>query len=294
MIVKYAAIKYANGQLKSDLLSVISCSYRFYRVIHWVNTELERCVNFELAGRIAIVTGGSRGIGASIASMLAAQGVAVSICARTAPDALPAGISFDAVDVRDPDAVQAYVDAVAARHGRLDILVNNAGGSPESDAATASPRFAEAITRLNLLAPYYIARAAHPHLKASGKGAIVNIASVSGIRPSPGTAIYGAAKAGLLSLTKSLAAEWGPDAIRVNAIIVGLAETEGSASTYGDAAAHARIARSLPLGRMTRGDDVARAVLYLASDAAEYVSGAQLNADGGGERPLFLDLIKGE
>ena len=110
---------------------------------------------------------------------------------------------------------------------------------------------------------------------------------------SPGTAVYAAAKAGLVGLTRSLAQEWGPD-IRVNAIIVGLAETEGSASTYGDAAAHARIARSLPLGRMTRGDDVARAVLYLASDAAEYVSGAQLNVDGGGERPLFLDLIKGE
>ena len=251
-------------------------------------------MNFELAGRTAIVTGGSRGIGSSIASMLAAQGVAVSICARTPPDELPAGVSFDAVDVRDPDAVQGYVDGVAARHGRLDILVNNAGGSPASDASTASPRFAEAIARLNLLAPYYMARAAHPHLKASGKGVIVNIASVSGIRPSPGTAIYGAAKAGLLSLTKSLAAEWGRDAIRVNAIIVGLAQTEGAGATYGDEAAHARIARSLPLGRMARGDDVARAVLYLASDAAEYVSGAQLNVDGGGERPLFLDLIKGE
>jgi NAD(P)-dependent dehydrogenase (short-subunit alcohol dehydrogenase family) len=116
---------------------------------------------------------------------------------------------------------------------------------------------------------------------------------VSGIRPSPSTAIYGAAKAGLLSLTTSLAQEWGSDRIRVNAIIVGLAETESTGDTYGGEAAQAKVAASLPLGRMANGDDVARAVLYLVSEASDYVSGAKLNVDGGGERPLFLDLIKG-
>ena len=246
----------------------------------------------ELAGKVAIVTGGTRGIGRAIADALTAAGCVTYVCARSQPEGLPDGLRFRALDVRDADAAESFIADVAAEAGSVDILVNNAGGSPASDAATASPRFADAITKLNMLAPYYLARAAHPHMKLAGGGSIINIASVSGIRPSPSTAIYGASKAGLLSLTKSLAQEWGPDAIRVNAIIVGLVETENSEETYGDDAARARIARSLPLGRMAEGHDVARAVLYLASEASEYVSGAHLNVDGGGERPLFLDLIK--
>lgn len=256
-------------------------------------------MDFALQGSVAVVTGGTRGIGRVIAMQLAEQGCTVVTCGRTVPELLPEResllqtqtVGFTALDVRDAAAVEKFIDGVVETHGALDIIVNNAGGSPQSEAATASPRFADAITALNLLAPYYVARAAHRHMKAAGGGAIVNIASVAGIRPSPGTALYGAAKAGLLSLTKSLAQEWGADAIRVNAIIVGLAETENAAATYGDTAARARIAASLPLGRMAQGEDVARAVLYLVSDASSYISGAQVNVDGGGERPLFLELL---
>jgi len=147
---------------------------------------------------------------------------------------------------------------------------------------------------LVLLAPYYLSRASHGHLKNSNNGSIINIGSVAGIRPAPGTAIYGAAKAGLMSLTQSLAQEWGKDKIRVNAIIVGLAETDNAEATYGDAGAQTAVAASLPLGRMCCGEDVAKAVCYLASPAAEYVSGARLNVDGGGEKPYFLDLVKGD
>ena len=193
----------------------------------------------------------------------------------------------------DPDQAKALVDQTVAAHGRLDILVNNAGGSPAADAATASPRFFDSILKLNLHAPMYMAQAAYPHMVAAGAGSIVNIASVSGIRPSPGTAAYGAAKAGLLNLTQSLAQEWGPQGVRVNAIIAGLMQTETAETTYGDAAAQAAVGQSMPLGRMGAGSDLAGAVLWLCSDLASWVSGARINVDGGGERPYFLDLVKG-
>lgn len=249
-----------------------------------------------LEGKVAIVTGGTRGIGAAIVRRLLAAGCEVVTCGRNEPETLPEAegrrASFQACDIRKPEQAQALVEAAIAQHGRLDIVVNNAGGSPHADAATASPRFSEAILALNLLAPLHVSQAAYPHLRDS-KGSIVNIASVAAVRPSPGTAVYGAAKAGLVSLTKSLAQEWGPD-VRVNAIIVGLIETETAEATYGSDQAQARIANSLPLKRMGRGEDIADAVAYLASPMAAYVSGAELAVHGGGERPLFLEIVKEE
>lgn len=247
----------------------------------------------DLKGRVAIVTGGTRGLGLSMAIALTQAGARVVVCGRNAPASLPEGVSFRAADIRDPEQAKALVEAVVAEHGRLDILVNNAGGSPQAAAAEASPRFFDAILKLNLHAAMYMAQAAHGHMARAGAGSIVNIASVSGIRPSPMTAAYGAAKAGLLNLTQSLAQEWGPDGIRVNAIIVGLMQTETAAETYGDEAAQAAVAQSLPLQRMGRGEDIASAVLWLCSDMASWVSGARINVDGGGERPYFLDLVKG-
>jgi len=249
---------------------------------------------FDLNGKVAIVTGGTRGLGRVMAAELADAGAQVVVCGRNAPDDLPDGVTFHPADVRDAAQVESFIDKVADTHGGMDILVNNAGGSPASDAATASPRFADAIMQLNLMSAYYCARAAHKHLLGSDSASIINIASVAAIRPAPQTAIYGAAKAGLLSLTQSLAQEWGKDNIRVNAIIVGLAETENAEATYGDADAQARVAASLPLGRMCKGKDVAEAVKFLSSPAAAYISGARLNVDGGGEKPYFLDLVKGD
>lgn len=247
----------------------------------------------DLAGQVAIVTGGTRGLGRAIATLLADAGAQVVVCGRNRPDDLPEHVSFTAADVREADQCKALVDAACAQHGRLDILVNNAGGSPHCDAAAASPRFFDAIVRLNLHAAMYMAHAAHPHMAGAGAGSIINIASVSGIRPSPGTAAYGAAKAGLLNLTQSLAQEWGPAGIRVNAIIAGLMQTENAEMTYGDGAAQAAVARSMPLQRMGTGEDIAGAVLWLCSPLAGWVSGAKINVDGGGERPYFLDLVQG-
>ena len=250
-------------------------------------------VSLDLAGKVAIVTGGTRGLGRDIALRLMDAGCKVAVCGRNAPDTLPRGITFHPADVRDPDQAAAFTRAVVGDHGRLDILVNNAGGSPAAPADTMSPRFAEAILRLNLLGPFHMAQAAFAPMCAGGGGSVVNIASVSGIRPSPGTAIYGAAKAGLLNLTQSLAQEWGVHGIRVNAIIAGLMATETAEATYGDAAAQAAVACSLPLQRMGTGNDLADAVLWLCSPLASWVSGARINVDGGGERPYFLDLVKG-
>lgn len=247
----------------------------------------------DLTGQVAIVTGGTRGLGRQMAETLARAGARVTVCGRNEPADLPAGVTFRAADIRDPDQAKVLVDAVAAEHGRIDILVNNAGGSPQAEAATASPRFFDAIMKLNLHSAMYMAQAAFAHMKAAGAGSIVNIASVSAIRPSPLTAAYGAAKAGLLNLTQSLAQEWGPDGVRINAIIVGLMQTETSEETYGDEEAQAAVARSLPLQRMGTGFDVAGAVLWLCSDLSSWVSGARINVDGGGERPYFLDLVKG-
>jgi NAD(P)-dependent dehydrogenase (short-subunit alcohol dehydrogenase family) len=249
--------------------------------------------DIRLDGKVAIVTGGSRGIGAGIAQMLLEAGAEVAICGRSAPEVLPEGggrqARFWPCDVRDPTAVAGFVAQVGAAFGRIDILVNNAGGAPASDAATASHRFHDKIVALNLMAPIHMSQAVHAWMKHGGS--MVNIASVSGTRPSPGTAVYGAAKAGLLGLTRSLAAEWGPE-IRVNAIVVGLVDSGGDALPYGGQAAQDAIAASLPLKRLGVPADVAAATLYLSSPMAAYVSGAVLEVHGGGERPLFLDLVE--
>jgi NAD(P)-dependent dehydrogenase (short-subunit alcohol dehydrogenase family) len=181
---------------------------------------------FDFAGRVVLVTGGGRGVGRGITARFAAEGAQVIVCGRTEPDALPANAEFVAADVRDADQVTALIDDIAARHGRLDVLVNNAGGAPPSDTATVSPRFTAGIIALNLTAPLVCAQRANAVMQDQDTGGvIVNISSVSGIRPSPNTAAYGAAKAGLLNLTQTLAVEFAPK-VRVNAVTVGLVVTE--------------------------------------------------------------------
>ena len=178
--------------------------------------------------------------------------------------------------------------------GRLDVLVNNAGGAPQADAATASPRFSESIIRLNLIAPLNFSQAANRVMqKQDSGGSIINIASVSTMRPSPGTAAYGAAKAGLVNLGTSLAVEWAPR-VRVNALVVGLTETEQSHLHYGDEDGIAAVGATIPLGRMAVPGDIGNACLFLASPLASYVSGTHFAVHGGGEKPAFLEATNAQ
>ncbi len=245
-----------------------------------------------MTGKVVIVTGGAKGVGRGITRRFLEAGADVVICGRTEPEALPAvegrAPLFVAADVRNVENIERVVGSALARFGRLDVLVNNAGGAPPAEAATASPRFSEAIIRLNLLAPLNFAQRANAVMQAQPEGgAIINIASVSGIRPSPGTAAYGAAKAGLLNLTQTLAVEWAPK-VRVNAVAGGMIRTEQAHLHYGDDAGVAAVAKTVPLGRLGEPRDVGDACLFLASPLASYVSGAVLIVHGGGERPAFL------
>jgi NAD(P)-dependent dehydrogenase (short-subunit alcohol dehydrogenase family) len=246
----------------------------------------------DLTGRVVLVTGGGRGVGRGISEAFLESGAVVIICGRNRPDSLPSGggetAIFLAGDVREPDQVDTLITATVERLGRLDVVVNNAGGSPYAEAATASPRFSAAIISLNLLAPLIVAQRANAVMQDQPEGgAIISIASVSGLRASPGTAAYGAAKAGLINLTQTLAVEWAPR-VRVNCVTAGLIRTEQAHVHYGDEEGIARVGQTVPLGRMGSPADIAGACLFLASPLAGYVSGANLVVNGGGERPAFL------
>jgi NAD(P)-dependent dehydrogenase (short-subunit alcohol dehydrogenase family) len=248
-------------------------------------------VDAKPAGQAVLVTGGTRGIGAGIARGFLRAGARVLVCGRTEPAELPCANGRTAVfakaDIRDPEQAAGSVRHAADLFGGLDVVVSNAGGSPYADAATASPRFHAKVIELNLIAPLHIAQAANAVMQEQGDGSIIVVGSVSGTRPSPGTAAYGAAKAGLHHLVTSLAVEWGP-AVRINCVVPGFVATEAVAEQYGDPAAVAAVVATVPLRRMATPDDVAQACLFLASPGARYVSGTCLTVHGGGEPPAFL------
>lgn len=250
-------------------------------------------VTVDLSGRVAVVTGGTRGVGAGIARAFLEAGAEVVVCARRPPEEPVAGdgrtARFLPLDLRDPDAVDAFFARVKDEHGRLDTLVNNAGGTPFRLLADGGAARHARVIELNLTTALTASLAAYEVMRGQeGGGSILMVGSVSGGRPSPGTAAYGAAKAGLDSLARSMASEWAP-AVRVNTLVLGMVRTELSHLHYGDEAGVAAVGRTVPLGRLAEPGEVGDACVFLASDRAAYITGASLLVHGGGERPAFLD-----
>lgn len=238
----------------------------------------------DLNGRVVLVTGGTRGVGLGITEAFRDAGATVVTCSRhEAPG------DHVVCDVRSPSEVEALVDGIVSRHGRLDTVVNNAGGAPHAMVADASPNYHAKIVELNLLSPLLLSQAAFRVMEPGSS--IVNISSVSALRPSPGTAAYGAAKAGIDSLTRSLAVEWAPN-IRVNAINVGMVRTEQTDLHYGGPSGVEAIEKTVPLRRLATPRDIGNVAVFLASDLAAYVTGSTIEVHGGGETPAFLRALE--
>jgi NAD(P)-dependent dehydrogenase (short-subunit alcohol dehydrogenase family) len=245
---------------------------------------------FDVSGKVAIVTGGNVGIGVSIARTLLEEGASVVTCSRRDYDAPPAGEGLSGVDgrvihmtcdVREADQVEAVVDKAVDAFGRLDILVNNAGGSPGADSATASPRFFAAIAAINLTGVLVFSQKANAVMQKQDEGGvIINISSVAGLQGAAFSVAYGAAKAGVINATKSLAVEWAPK-VRVNCIAPGLIMTEGAAYLAPTEEAKEAIARAIPVRRIGDPEDIADVVHFLSSPAARYINGETIVVDGG-------------
>ncbi|HEV3123849.1 MAG TPA: 3-oxoacyl-[acyl-carrier-protein] reductase [Candidatus Dormibacteraeota bacterium] len=242
-----------------------------------------------LAGKVALVTGASRGIGRASAMALAADGAAIAVAYGSRADAA-AEVVDDiqraggqaaalAADLEDIAAATGLVDAAIAALGRLDILVNNAGFTRDALAVRMSDADWTAVLTVNLTAAFVLCRAALRPMLRQRWGRIINVTSVAGVTGNPGQANYSAAKAGVIGLTKSLAKEVGSRGITVNAVAPGFIETDLTAPL--DGTLRERALSMVPLGRMGSADEVAAAIAFLASPGATYVNGCVLHVDGG-------------
>jgi 3-oxoacyl-[acyl-carrier protein] reductase len=247
-----------------------------------------------LAGRVVLVTGSSRGIGAEVAVKAAAEGARVAVhyhrSAASAEETIARARAADgeaesfAADLRDGRQAEGLVEQVVERFGRIDGLVNNAGRTQVGPFLEIEPEVWEDVIRTDLTACFHTCRAALPSMVAQGRGSIVNVCSRLAHIGVAETAAYSSAKAGLIGLTRSLAREFGPRGVRVNAVSPGFTITDMTADLAETEEGKRRL-RDIALGRFGRADEVAEAVIFLLSDRSSLFLGQTLNPNGGGYMP---------
>ena len=246
---------------------------------------------FQLDGKVALVTGASKGIGEAMARGLAQFGAKVVVCSRKqdAVDAVAAAFRANgleatgvAANVGNMEDIQSLLDNTVDTYGGLDIVINNAAVNPVfGPVQNTDERAFDKIIDVNLKGPFELCKKAYTMLKQRGGGSIIHISSIGGLTPEAGIGIYSVSKAAIINLTKAMAQDWGADKIRVNAICPGLIKTSFSEALWNDSKTHQRFVNRIPLGRIGEPDDITGLAVYLASDAASYCTGGVYMVDGG-------------
>ncbi len=246
---------------------------------------------FRLDGKVALVTGASKGIGEAMARGLAEFGASVVLSSRKqeAVDAVAASLrergleaTGIAANVGNLDDIDSLVERSAEIYRGIDILVNNAAANPVyGPVQDTDQRAFDKIIEVNLKGPFELAKRAYPLMRARGGGSIINISSIGGLTPEANIGIYSASKAAIINLTRAMAQDWGADQVRVNAVCPGLIRTRFSEALWQDEKTLQRFVSRIPLGRIGEADDIAGLAVYLASDASRYCTGGVYMVDGG-------------